>query len=75
MTTTANYIVSGMTCGHCVAAVTQEITALDGVSAVQIDLVPGGDSRITVTGTAPQAEDAVRAAVREAGYDLAGATR
>jgi copper chaperone len=75
MTTTATYIVSGMTCGHCVAAVTQEITALDGVSAVEIDLVAGGDSRITVTGTAPQAEDAVRAAVREAGYDLVGATR
>ena len=75
MTTTANFIVSGMTCGHCVAAVTQEITALGGVSAVEIDLVPGGDSRVTVTGTDPQSEDAVRAAVREAGYDLAGATR
>ena len=75
MTTTANFIVSGMTCGHCVAAVTQEITALGGVSAVEIDLVPGGDSRVTVTGTDPQSEDAVRAAVREAGYDLVGATR
>ena len=75
MTTTASYIVSGMTCGHCVAAVTREITALDGVSAVEIDLVPGGDSRVTVTGTAAPAEVAVRAAVREAGYDLVGATR
>ena len=73
MTTT--YTVSGMTCGHCVTAVTEEITRLDGVSAVEIDLVPGGDSRVTVTGTAPLAGDAVRAAVREAGYDLAGATR
>lgn len=75
MTTTATYTVSGMTCGHCVTAVTQEITALDGVSAVEIDLVPGGDSRVTLTGIAPLAEDAVRTAVREAGYDLAGVTR
>lgn len=75
MTTTATYIVSGMTCGHCVASVTQKISALDGVDAVEIDLVPGGDSRVTVTGTGPQSEDAVQAAVREAGYKLAGATR
>jgi copper chaperone len=75
MTTTATYIVSGMTCGHCVAAVTEEITALDGVTAVDIDLVAGGDSRVTVTGTAPLAEDAVRGAIQEAGYELAGATR
>ena len=74
-TTTAIYIVSGMTCGHCVTAVTQEVTALDGVTAVEVDLVPGGDSRVTVSGTAPLAEEAVRKAVREAGYDLAGATR
>lgn len=74
MTTTANYSVPLMTCGHCVTAVTDEITRLDGVSTVEIDLVPGGDSRVTVTGTAPLAGDAVRAAVQEAGYDLAGAT-
>jgi copper chaperone CopZ len=55
--------------------VTQEVTALDGVTAVEVDLVPGGDSRVTVSGTAPLAEEAVRKAVREAGYDLAGATR
>jgi copper chaperone len=52
--------------------VTQEITRLDGVTAVEIDLVPGGDSRVTVSVTAPLAEDAVRTAVQEAGYDLAG---
>ena len=75
MTTTATYIVSGMTCGHCVTAVTQEITALDDVTTVEIDLVPGGDSRVTVTGTAPLAEGTVRAAVQEAGYDLAGVHR
>lgn len=73
--TTATYFVSGMTCGHCVTAVTEEITRLKGVSAVEIDLVPDGDSRVTVTGTATPAGDAVHAAVREAGYDLAGANR
>ncbi len=58
MTTTATYIVSGMTCGHCVTAVTQEIAALDGVTTVEIDLVPGGDSRVTVSGSAtPPAQD------------------
>ena len=72
---TATYTVAGMTCGHCVTAVTEEIAELDGVTAVEVDLVAGGDSRVTVTSTAPVAEEAVRAAVREAGYDLAGATR
>ena len=64
-----------MTCGHCVAAVTQEIAALEGVTGVKVDLVPGGDSRVTVTGIAAPAEDAVRAAIQDAGYDLAGAHR
>ncbi len=66
-TTTATYTVSGMTCGHCVAAVTREIAQLDSVNAVETDLVPGGDSRITVIETALPTGEAVRAAVREAG--------
>jgi copper chaperone len=75
MTTSATYIVSGMTCGHCVTAVTQEVAALDGVTTVAIDLVPGGDSRVTVSGSAPPPAQDVAAAVREAGYDLAGVHR
>ena len=67
------YTVTGMTCGHCVAAVTQELTALPGVQGVSIDLLPGGDSAVTVTSAAPLAEPAVRAAVDEAGYELRGA--
>jgi copper ion binding protein len=70
-TTTTTYSVTGMTCSHCVAAVTQEISRLDGVSAVDVDLNAGGDSRVTVTSTAPVPVDAIREAVDEAGYTLA----
>jgi copper ion binding protein len=71
MSTTTTYSVSGMTCSHCVAAVTEEVSRLDGVSAVEVDLNAGGDSRVTVTSTAPLPVDAVREAVDEAGYTLA----
>lgn len=73
--TSGTYAVTGMTCAHCVAAVTEEIGELAGVRSVEVDLVPGGDSRVTVISTAPLSEPAVRAAVQEAGYDLAGANR
>jgi copper chaperone len=64
--------VSGMTCGHCVHAVVDEISALPGVHGVTIDLVAGGESPVTVTSESPLPEDAVRQAVDEAGYELAG---
>ncbi|MEH3067572.1 MAG: heavy-metal-associated domain-containing protein [Aeromicrobium erythreum] len=67
MTTT--YDVTGMTCAHCVAAVTEELSALDGVTDVAVDLVAGGTSHVTVTGD--PSSDAVREAVAEAGYALA----
>jgi len=70
-TTTATYSVTGMTCGHCVAAVTEEVSRLDGVSSVDVDLNAGGDSRVTVTSAAPLPIEAVREAVDEAGYTLA----
>ena len=70
MSTTASYSVSGMTCSHCVAAVTEEVGRLAGVSAVDVDLNAGGDSRVTVTSEAPLPVAAVRAAVDEAGYAL-----
>lgn len=68
--TTAKYDVSGMTCAHCVAAVTEEVSAIPGVSAVDITLTVGGNSQVTVTSEAPLSLDAVRAAVDEAGYTL-----
>ena len=68
--TTATYSVDGMTCAHCVHHVTSELTALPGVSDVQIELVVGASSPVTVTSDAPLDESAVAAAVAEAGYAL-----
>ena len=66
---TETYTVTGMTCGHCVASVTEEVSELPGVSDVQVDLASG---RVTVTSDAPLGADQVRTAVEEAGYSLAG---
>jgi len=68
--TTETYSVTGMTCGHCVHAVSEEVGALDGVTAVDIDLVAGGTSTVTVTSEAPVSRGDVAAAVDEAGYAL-----
>jgi copper chaperone len=70
-----SYLVSGMTCGHCVSAVTEEIGKLDGVTGVEVDLVPGSNSRVAVTSTAKLPAAAVAAAVEEAGYGLAGVSQ
>jgi copper chaperone CopZ len=69
--TTQTYPVTGMTCQHCVAAVTEELTAIDGVSSVSIDLVPDGASTVAVTSESALEIEQVRAAVDEAGYELA----
>ncbi|MCW2585603.1 MAG: putative copper chaperone [Frankiales bacterium] len=70
MATTATYTVTGMTCGHCVSAVTGELAALPGVQAVEVDLIEGGASTVTVVSDTPLEADRVREAVDEAGYDL-----
>ena len=64
---TSTYTVTGMTCAHCVASVTEEVSEVPGVEDVAVELATG---RLTVTGDA--APDAVRGAVEEAGYALAG---
>ena len=64
---TTTYKVEGMTCGHCVGAVTTEVSVLPEVSEVQVDLTQG---LVTVHSGAPLGIDAVRAAVDEAGYTL-----
>lgn len=69
---TTRWIVTGMTCGHCEAAVRSEVGRLDGVTAVGVDLVPGGPSVVTVTSDTAPDEAAVREAVDEAGYVLVG---
>ena len=69
MSTTV-WTVQGMTCGHCVAAVTEEVGAIAGVTGVEVDL---GSGRVTVTADADPARDAMLAAVDEAGYTLVDA--
>ena len=64
---TNNYTVTGMTCGHCVASVTEEVKTIPGVTVVEVSLETGA---LTVTGEEID-DDAVRAAVEEAGYQLA----
>lgn len=70
--TTTAYGVIGMTCGHCVGAVTSELEALPGVRSVAVELVAGGKSVVTVDSGAPLDEAVVSAAVDEAGYEFAG---
>ncbi len=65
------FFVTGMTCGHCVASVTEEVGAIAGVQSVDVVLKKGGASRVTVHADGPLDADAVRAAVEEAGYQLA----
>jgi len=68
VTFTETYTVTGMTCEHCVRSVSEEVSALLGVTAVDVDLPSGG---LTVTSDAPVDDAEVRAAVEEAGYELA----
>lgn len=70
----AQFLVEGMTCSHCVRSVTEEVSAIDGVSAVDVDLHAGGVSTVTVSSAAPVDAERVREAVEEAGYSLAGAS-
>jgi copper chaperone len=64
---TTVWTVEGMTCGHCVKAVTEEVAAIPGVTEVDVDLDSG---RVTVTAEADPSPDAVAAAIDEAGYTL-----
>ncbi|MEV1291990.1 heavy-metal-associated domain-containing protein [Pseudonocardia sp. NPDC049635] len=64
---TATYTVTGMTCQHCVSSVTEEIEEIAGVTGVAVDL-PTGAVTVTADGEIPA--DAVREAVREAGYEV-----
>ncbi len=64
---TATYTVIGMSCGHCVAAVTEELQTLAGVTGVAIDLP---SRQVTVTGEFPMEVDLVRKAVETAGYQM-----
>lgn len=69
---TSDVLVTGMTCSHCVSSVTEELSAIDGVEGVSVDLNAGGASRVTIRSSTPIPAAAVEAAVEEAGYVLAG---
>jgi copper chaperone len=69
---TTTFAVTGMTCGHCVAAVTDELSAVPGITEVSVDLVPGGTSTVSVASDGPVSREKVAAALDEAGdYHLA----
>jgi copper chaperone len=63
---TREYTVSGMTCAHCVMSVREEVSEVAGVQTVEVDLASG---RLTVVGGGVS-DDAVKAAVAEAGYEV-----
>ena len=68
MTETRTWTVTGMTCEHCVSSVTEEVSEIPGVTTVDVVLETGA---VTVAADRPLADDEVRAAVEEAGYQLA----
>ena len=65
--------VEGMTCQHCVKAVTSEIEGIEGVTGVSIALEPEGISQVTVEAESNVSADALKDAIAEAGYDMVGA--
>ncbi|MBX0301881.1 heavy-metal-associated domain-containing protein [Cryobacterium sp. 1639] len=62
--------VAGMTCSHCVESVTSEVGRVAGAERIDVDLVPGGLSRVTVSSNNPVDPAAIAAAIDEAGYEL-----
>ena len=68
MSTTQTYTVTGMTCGHCVASVTEEVQEISGVEKIDIVLETGS---LTITSAEPVDDGAVETAVEDAGYQLA----
>ncbi|MER7580286.1 cation transporter [Kitasatospora sp. NPDC097691] len=69
MSSTITYTVSGMSCGHCEKAISEELSALTGVTEVAADAKAG---TVTVSSAAPLDDEQVRTAVDEAGYELVG---
>ena len=67
---TSTYTVTGMTCAHCVASVTEEVTKIAGVTDVQVDLASGA---VTIASESPVDNTLVKDAVAEAGYELVNA--
>jgi copper ion binding protein len=68
MSEITTYTVAGMTCAHCVVSVTEEVSEIPGVEDVQGDLTRGA---VAVTSSQPVSAEAVKAAVEDAGYQIA----
>ena len=71
MSTTTTYGVDGMTCGHCISAVIEELAKLPSVREVAVDLIAGATSAVRVVSDDKLNESHVRDAVEQAGYELA----
>jgi copper chaperone CopZ len=65
-----HYLVKGMTCNHCVASVTEELSAVDGVESVRVALEAGGTSTVMVVSSRPVEVEDIKAAITEAGYEM-----
>ena len=72
MTTLTTLDVTGMTCSHCVSAVTNELDKVDGVERVSVELHNGGTSHVTLFSDDELPQDALRHAIDEASYDVVG---
>lgn len=71
LTVTEEILMAAMTCAHCVSRVTEELTGIEGVQNVAVDLHAGGASRVTIHSAISISADAMSAAVKDAGYVLA----
>lgn len=71
MPTITTLMVPGMTCGHCVSAVTKELEAVENVEGVSVELRKGAESEVTIFSDNPLDQAALNEAIDEAGYDIA----
>ena len=72
---TVELSINGMTCGHCVASVTEELSEVPGVLHVEVILNSGATSKATVVTNTELDDNALRDAVSEAGFELVGIAR
>lgn len=68
--TTTTLKIDGMTCGHCVSSVKEELAEVDGVQSVSVELNAGGESPVTIESTRELSSEEIAAAVEEAGYTV-----
>ena len=74
MTTELTVSVEGMTCNHCVSSVSTELLAIPGVVDVNVELAPEGASRVRITSEVALENSSVANAIKEAGYEMVGAS-